>query len=56
MWNNENILAFWSVYKHDKDIEESYNFYSFIYFIGGTNTMGNSKLKGGVAYLINKVI
>ena len=37
--------SFWSGYKHDKDIEESYKFYSFVYFIGGTNSMGNSKLK-----------
>ena len=42
MWNIETILAFESGYKHDKDIEVSYNFYCFI---GGTNTMGSSKLK-----------
>ena len=42
MWNFENILTFWSAYKHDKDIKESYNFYCFVYFIGGTN---NSKSK-----------
>ena len=45
IWNIENILAFWSGYKHDKDIEVSYNFYCFVYFIGGTNSMGSSKLK-----------
>ena len=44
-WNIENILAFWSSYKHDKDIEVSYNFYCFVYFIGGTNSMGSSALK-----------
>ena len=37
--------SLWSSYKHDKDIEEPYNFYCFVYFIGGTNSMGNSKLK-----------
>ena len=45
MWNIENILAFWSGYKHDKDIDESYNSYCFVYSIAGTNNMANSKLK-----------
>ena len=54
--NIENILAFWSGYKHDKDNEASCNFYCFVYFIGGTNSMGSSKLKWGVVYLIYKVI
>ena len=52
----ENILAFWSRYKHDKDIEASCNFHCFEHFIGGTNSMGNSKLKWGVVHLIYKVI
>ena len=56
MWNTEKILAFWSVYMHDKDIEESYNFHCFVYSIGGTSSMDNSKLKGGVVYLIDKAI
>ena len=45
MVNIENILVFWPGYKHDKDIEESYIFYCFVYFISGTNSMANSKLK-----------
>ena len=56
MWNIENILVFWSGYKHDKNIKESYDFYCFVYFIGGTSSMGDSKLKWGVVYLIYKLI
>ena len=50
------MLAFWSIYKHDKNIEESYHFYCFIYFVGGTHSISNFKLKGGEVYLIDKVI
>ena len=40
-----------------EDLVNFINFDSlnFVYFIGGTNSMGNSKLKGGVVYLIDKV-
>ena len=38
-------LHFGQVISMIKIFEESYNFYCFVYFIGRTNSMGNSKLK-----------